>query len=390
MGPVAAPDSCPDIKEVERITGLADSVIRNLQITDCYYRLSAAFAARTGPCANWCTFAVWASRQAGQTIRGEDFQQRLARELKAGAVLLHPVRSLWRWFLRRGVFRPETRLGAVVREIHSPFDAFERASDAVARGNRKVFEEIGWEFARYQHTCPADAGPDSEQFQGFLRGLRTGGPPEGQGLLRRAFTRYQQQRFETDGRTRAQLIFLANLEIGFHEQTRLQPEIREALEAPATTGEDLGTRALAVLFPTSVRWRAVARRPLIALLDRVGERFWRFAAEVTRRVITEHLMVLALPGGLSLALRRHLDVPFPQTVLKIDNPDLAHMLAQFEPAPPAIDDCGAKDWSDLGQRMHYAAHLFRAFHEHGELLQAPFTPEQVQRIRAGVLPEGDL
>ena len=32
--------------------------------------------------------------------------------------------------------------------LHTPFDAVELASDAVARGNRKVFEEIGYEFAR--------------------------------------------------------------------------------------------------------------------------------------------------------------------------------------------------------------------------------------------------
>jgi hypothetical protein len=34
-----------------------------------------AMTKRLGPCANWCTFATWASRQAGQTIRGEDLAQ---------------------------------------------------------------------------------------------------------------------------------------------------------------------------------------------------------------------------------------------------------------------------------------------------------------------------
>ena len=52
---------------------MAEPVVRNLRITQCYHALSAAVAERISPGANWCTFATWASRQAGQTIRGEDF-----------------------------------------------------------------------------------------------------------------------------------------------------------------------------------------------------------------------------------------------------------------------------------------------------------------------------
>ena len=46
------------------------------------------------------------------------------------------------------------RLGRLTAGLHTPFDAFERASDAVARGNLRVFEEIGLEFARYLEECP--------------------------------------------------------------------------------------------------------------------------------------------------------------------------------------------------------------------------------------------
>ena len=63
--------------------------------------------------------------------------------------MLHPIATLWRRLLRRGLFQPETRLGRLTNELHTPFDAFERASAAVARGNLKVFEEIGLQFARY-------------------------------------------------------------------------------------------------------------------------------------------------------------------------------------------------------------------------------------------------
>ena len=69
--------------------------------------------------------------------------------------MLHPIATLWRRLLRRGLFQRETRIGRLTHELHTPFDAFERASDAVARGNLKVFEEIGLQFARLPPRLPA-------------------------------------------------------------------------------------------------------------------------------------------------------------------------------------------------------------------------------------------
>src|SRR5204863_562103 len=122
------------ITETARIVAIANPVIRNLEITQCYSRLAAAFAQRSGDGANWCTYATWASRQAGRTIRGEDLLEHLGRRLGQGRRLLHPFATLGRWFLRRGLFQHETPLGRLTSELHTPFDAFERASDAVARG----------------------------------------------------------------------------------------------------------------------------------------------------------------------------------------------------------------------------------------------------------------
>src|SRR4029453_535111 len=44
---------------VRQIGAISNPVIRNLRITDCYSRLAAAFAARSGGGANWCTYATW-------------------------------------------------------------------------------------------------------------------------------------------------------------------------------------------------------------------------------------------------------------------------------------------------------------------------------------------
>ena len=73
--------STPTPADVARIAAMSNRVIRNLEITEAYAQLSAAMRERIGPAADWCTFAVWASKQAGSTIRGEDLLNRLQRQL---------------------------------------------------------------------------------------------------------------------------------------------------------------------------------------------------------------------------------------------------------------------------------------------------------------------
>jgi len=147
--PHASVISAPSVDEVYAIAAMENPVLRSLQITQCYAELSAAMRARIGSAADWCTFATWASRQAGSTIRGEDFLDARARILGQRSWILAPFASLSRWLLRNGLFQPNTRLGRAVKEIHTPFDAFEAASREVATGNLKVFAEIGLEFARF-------------------------------------------------------------------------------------------------------------------------------------------------------------------------------------------------------------------------------------------------
>jgi hypothetical protein len=356
--------AAPQPQEVEAVAAMPDPVLRNLRITECYYRLSRAMAARTGACSNWCTFAVWASRQAGRTIRGEDLLARFKSYAVVESSWWRPVEALWRALVRRGVFHPGTALGRLVQQVHSPFDAFELASAAVARGNLKVFTEIGLEFARYLRDCPADAPVDSGAMKSFVARLRPGEPPDGQDYLRRAFTRYQAQAFARDAAVRAGFISLANLEIGVHEQTRLEPEIREALEAAPAAAEGL-----------------------------LGYVIWglrRFSRDLSRRAITECMMVLALPGDVSLPLGSHLDRPFPGDLRNVRDAEFLQLVTLYEPGEGVPDDCGASDWAALNQRLHYISHFFRAFHASPELLEAPFTPEQTRKIRDGRIPDGIL
>jgi hypothetical protein len=377
------------MEEVRRVATIANPVIRNLEITHCYSRLAAAFTEHGDDGANWCTYATWASRQAGRTIRGEDLIEQFGLRLGEGRWLLHPIATLSRRLLRDGLFQPETRIGRLTAELHTPFDAFERASACVARGNLKVFEEIGMEFARYLAECPPEGHAESPAFQRFVERLRPGDPPAGQRYLRQAFAHYERRRLERDPKTRAELAVLANLEIGLHEQTRLQPEIREALDAVHSTKEDLGRRALEALFPSAARWWPVARRPALAVSGVIAAGGQRTASRLAREVITESFMVLSLPGRV-LALGTHLPDAYPEVLGDPAEPELIELLAQFEPVQPAPDDCGAREWSEFHQRMHYIVHLFRAYHLRGELSRQPFTAEQVACFSVGVVPDGEL
>ena len=353
--------------EVRRIAAIENPVIRNLEITYCYSRLAAAFAERTSKGANWCTYATWASRQAGETIRGEDLRENLERRLWHGRWLLHPAATLGRRLLKRGLFQPKTRLGRLTAELHTPFDAFGRASDSVARGNLKVFAEIGLVFARY-----LDGEPLHEQ-----------------GLLAQAFAHYDRMQAESDPQRRGELALLANLEIGLHEQTRLQPQILEALDAASATQEDLGRRVLEALFQSAPSWWRILHGPATAAVALAARAIQRASSKVAREVITDSMMVLALPGRV-LALGTNLADPYPHELADPADPELKDLLARFEPVPPELDDCGARDWSDLHQRMHYIVHLFRAFQLNEQLADRPFTPEQVASFGRGVVPAGDL
>src|SRR4051812_3800583 len=235
IGPVdyADPLDAPTVADVDRIAARTDRVVRNLLITQTYSDLAAAVASLLGPGqANWCTYATWASKQAGQTIRKEDLQatfERLFTESReATAAGNQTVLAMADLSARQG---PE-RLWESLRRALNPGAPFEAAADAVARGNLKVFAEIGREFARFVALAGSDGTIAAADYEAFRDSLRAGDPPDGQGYLRQAFDAYFRARGSDARGERAQLMLLGNLAIGWHEQTRLQPEIAEALDAP--------------------------------------------------------------------------------------------------------------------------------------------------------------
>lgn len=384
----------PTVDEVKRIAGIKDPVTRNLEITQCYYELSAVLASKTGLAANWCTFATWASRQAGQTIRKEDLASLLERYLNHSPSTLHAAAALTAEIpaQRRQQFLDPQSLTLSAANFQSAVD---RASDAVARGNKKVFEEIGYEFARFFQTRIFTQMSDAHNITRFCEELQDGDPPDGQGYLRRAFSHYAQALAERDSKTRAELILLANIEIGFHEQTRLQPEIAESLDAGMTSFLDFTRSLFRGIFPLN-GWFHLAHLYLRRLLGRptaLDRAIEALLAEVRvqmRQVITDLMMTIRLPNGIVLRLGEDLSIGFPESLRQITCSELARFLEKYDLTPDSLDGTGALDWANLPERLHFILDLFRCYQENPTLFEPPFTKEQVEVIKAGQVPDGRL
>ncbi|HSN76278.1 MAG TPA: hypothetical protein VL334_14480 [Anaerolineae bacterium] len=386
--------SIPTVADVERITAIADPVLRNLQITQCYHELATAMAGLTGPGANWCTVATWASKQAGQSIRKEDLQRALQRRLRGSTDASDAAQVMATAGQEIAGQEGRSVAGAVeaLWDALSPAAAFERTADAVARGNRKVFEEIGYQFARFLDLF-GNGQPDNARLEAFCGGLLSGGPPDGQRFLRQAFTHYHRALATDSVKTRAELLLLANLEIGFHEQTRLQPEIVEAMNAPIYDPRQLRRRLIEELFPDpAARLRYVLAglagraRPLLEARNHLADE----ATRIGRLVVTERMMTLSMPDGQTLQLGQDLPGGFPDLLQTVDLPELVALLHEVDPTPDSPAGTAAADWGNLPDRMHFIADLFRVYHLEPRLFNPPFSPAQVAQLKDGRLPGGAL
>lgn len=378
----------PNVEDIDRIARLNDPILRNLQITQCYHELSECLAERNGFCANWCTFATWASRQAGQTIRGEDLIRAFEERFFLSPEISAALEDINAKLVQLGA---ELQAGFSAKEILQAFNpaaAFARASDAVARGNKKVFEEIGFHFARFLQMFRVGNRFDRDQTVRFCAALRPGDPPDGQQLLREAFMAYSEAPFQ-DSKAKAELMLLANIAAGYHEQTRLQPEIAAALNASIGGATDLKRNLLNRRVPLSPLPAALLTR-YTPRLDAVLVRLTAEVNRLIRQVITEHLMTLHLSSTKVLRLGQDLSGGFPQSLVQIQNPRLGVLLAEVDLTPESLNATAAKDWANFKERMHFIADFFRVYQERESLFDAPFAAGQLEVLKMGRRPEGRL
>jgi hypothetical protein len=372
--------SPPAIEDVDRISAISNPVARNLQITQCYHVLSRSFRTLHGPSANWCTFATWASRQAGQSIRKEDlvrtFEYQFRNSPGIGLAVKEIMKHASSRFSKDGLDSGTEKMLSALR----PEEIFDRVSDAVARGNKKVFDEIGRIFADFLEKFQNDTSLDTRKISEFCAALQQGDPPDGQMLLREVFTAYYRARFTEDPKERDELVYYANLLTGCHEQTRLQPEIAEALNAAFQEREAIKKRIVKIIVPGSwLRLRnRIARlfgRDLI--LDRALNRFADQVQLIFRKVTTHYLMTLELANGEILRLGRDLEGTFPDSLSTIHQPELKELLQNVDPTPDSLVQSGARDWANFDERMHFITDFFRIYHHHQPLFNPPLSDAEL-------------
>jgi hypothetical protein len=382
------------ITDINHIQGTEDLTLRNLLITQTYSELSNAFASRMGPICNWCSFATWASKQAGQTIRKEDLQQSLHAIISRQPEIETALTLAWQLARQLGTEKrlDEFRQSALVSMLSA---AATKASDAVSRGNKKVFDEIAREFVRFIDECFGDTEYNAATIGKFVVVLRPGPAPDGQDGLREAFTCYYRALFETDPQRKAELNLLANLLIGFHEQTRLQPEISEALNAAQLDVSTIKTFLREQLLGSSgfqskffLFIKRVAGKT--SLLDKAIEALIQRVQYHLRHALTLHMMTLTIPVNRRLRLGRDLDLSYPDSMKLLTNPQLLALIKTTDPVANTIISSGAEDWASLTDRMHFIGELFRCCHLSPEMFNPPFSAEQVIELQNGSIPSGDL
>lgn len=341
--------------DVRQVSLISDPAERNRAVTRGYWELSQRFRTYFPDEITWPGLAVWASSQAGRTIRKEDLLRRLERKLGDSPAVRQLVQG------------PLKLSAKFVLEKVLELDPFSRSANAVSRANLKVYSEIGLHCAEYLDLLGREGGA-GDWILPFLDTLRGGAPPDGQDDLKLAFASYHQALRLPAGRLRSQYIFHANASIGVHEQTRLQPEIEESLVGAALDGLEVKDRLVDLLFPVAgpIRTAAVGMIANSRLLEPVLEDLRR----LVREVLTETMMVFELPGGV---YRLSEDIPgdYPPNLDKIDLPECEALLASVDSTPNSLEGTGARDWANFPQRMHFIADLFRLLQNDERLFGKP-------------------
>jgi len=368
---------------IEWVVGLdGDPVRRNLLITQGYHDLSHALFQRLGEGnLNWCSYATWASRTAGRFIRDDEVPAAFRRLLGR----MEPIRV--------SLARANAAVARIQERTTIAHDGFLDLARQVVRdvavfigdGNLEVFAELGPIFAR---LLPAVRdGP--EAVLELAATLKPGVTQKGsQSLLRSALLHYAAALREDDSDRRAELMLLANGQVGLHEQIRLQPFIAGSIDAPIRDTLYDGIDAFVDSVPRLLRPEvaAVVSRLFHPIADLAEKQWHEFA--------TKELMTLSLPDG-TLVLGEDLPAPrggpvYPQALDRIDDRDLADLLQQFDADRPDAVGSGAIDWTELSSRMRYILDLFRSRQLDQSLLGQPFTDEQRAAILAGRPVTGEL
>lgn len=363
-------------EEIDGIIHQQNLLVRNLQITLGYYKVGRRLRSFLGSSnVNWFGFGTYASKTAGQTIRHE----LLPGPLKSAMIRAAGFDNTY-VYLQDVLAESDTHDGQNPDSLLA--EVLSQVSLLVSKGNLMIFEELAWPFVDMTNRFSRQWRPDMTQLQTFLdEHLRPGPLAEGgQEWLRESFTCFYQARFTTQSKKKAELIYLGNLLLGYHEQSRLQPVIEQALAVPFDVFAD-------GIIPENDERLGFARR-------KMAQRAAGFSRQMVLRTVTRMMMTYSLPTR-RLRLGKDLVAPtglinFPAELLQIENPRCRELVLQFDSGLDTLSGSAAGNWGSLADRMNFLVDFFRSYQQYKPLFRKPFLPSQIPVIEAGQFPGGPL
>lgn len=367
------------LADLERIACLQDPVLRNLLITQRYHDLSFELTRVLGPRdANWSTFACWASRTAGISIRMQEIPEEFSAVLQIETRLEAKAEELC------------AKLGFVGRLLiprQNPFDLARaiivEVATQIAEGNLKVYAELAPLFARFASEFSSPDSRTRERLDEFFKDFKRGRAADGgQDDLKKAFDAYLQAAEAEDENTKAQLILYGNVMIGLHEQTRLQQNIAGGIDAMFSNQVyDKFFAGSTWIFRDLVKWVVVK---IMRLAEREFMDDWQ-------RFATRFMMRLSTPDGHEIPLGE--DLPggeFPPELTTLTLADLVAFLSEYDKDLATTKGSKAVNWVLLNDRMRFIGELFRVKQRNSKWFEPPFTEAQRLAFEAGQLPDGPL
>ncbi|HSG18078.1 MAG TPA: hypothetical protein VLE70_17415 [Anaerolineae bacterium] len=355
---------------IQSIVESENLIVRNLQVTQGYYRLSEGMKrCLSSRNVNWCSFATHASKTAGQALRHE----LMPRLLRSATIRKAGFENTF-LFLNEGIgAKDRPQLGNHDGRLA---EALRRLSHLVSDGNIVVFRELAWPFAAFITTFRKDWVYDQGRLLAFLDEHLERGPLEqgGQDYLIEAFTAFYNARFENDAKKKSEHVLHGNLLIGLHEQTRLQPQIEQAMTVPLE------------MFSRSSKGPGGKKR--------ATDKQSAMTRKLISRAVTQMMMSITLPSR-ELKLSQNVVAPtgvisYPKDLLQIESPRCLELVRIFESGQDTLSGSGAENWASLRDRMSFVVDFFRSHQQYDRMWEPPFQRDQAQAIEAGYFPAGPL
>lgn len=345
-------------------------IVRNLQVTLGYYRLSQGMQKVIGSHnVSWVGIATHASKTAGQAIRHELMPKRVKSALIRAAgydetfVFLHDV-----------LMEPE--LHPTDESTNRLAEALSEVSLVVSEGNIMVYAELAEPFLEFINRFSNAWDRDDAELDRFVDEYLRPGPidEEGQEWLIEAFNAFYDARFETDAKQKAEHVFHANMLVGLHEQTRLQPFIEQALAVPVKIlGGD----------------RSSAHKGVTDKKDKPG-----ITLQLAMKWGTRMLMSLTMPNR-ELRLAQDVIAPtgvirFAPDLITLEQPRVIALVSSFNRDTNTLSGSATDNWASLDERMGFIVDLFRSHQQYKRIFEPPFLEDQIAAIDSGYMPAGPL